>query len=762
MQDPETAPPHRGRPAREGVARRDAVEMRRQALIAETRDEVGRIAAEYHARLPRARAAATGLIYARYSTRFQDSIADQVRACFEAAVAREIFVAVDHVFYDLAVRGSKAQRDGLGQAQAQVAAGGVGAFLAFTTNRLHRKMHRCLRFVEEELVERGVRAIFPKSGVDTADIQRWKMLLSFHAMMDEFVVSMYADNVRAAHEGLMERGLVFGTVPFGYAGDPIPGEFTRRKRPRCRLIVDPETGPVVGRIFRWYADDRVTIDEIVRRLNGDPAIPLPPRCMTGAWTRTVVRALLENARYRGSWQYGATQTVWQSKKDYARQVPRDEPLRTAQVEGLRVVPDDLWCRAQRRLAGEPRPVGRKPVDGDRRSRPRMLNGLFRCPAHDRPLYVGGAHGRAMFCKACKEMSPEGRPLYSQLNRALALRLTCQALAGLIRGDDGLVGQVIAACRREAERSGRPDPAKLDALRRRVQQLDRQVAFLLDNLGETEEDRRDSADRLRRLRRDRASSAAELAGREADRDRPIAVPGEAEVHSLLAELGRILEAAATDDPGAETGIAREIIATLTGGRIDLEQQGERRPHRGWLRGRFRVDLLPYLAARSSGSEVGGTSEGVEVVIDYREPAEPDALADRAKALFDEGLLIKEIGSRLGVSRNLVAAALARWHASRGLPAPDGRSRRSGLGRKHLEPPLFERLADEARRLAEEGLLYDQIAARLGCDRNTVTRALAFWSTSRSLPVPDGRSRRKTLPRETSRPPGRRGPLTTAPE
>jgi hypothetical protein len=186
----------------------------------------------------------------------------------------------------------------------------------------------------------------------------------------------------------------------------------------------------------------------------------------------------DNRIYRGSWQYGVTQAVWQSKKDYARKVVRDQPLRTEQVERLRIVPDDLWVRVQLRLDSEPKPVGRKPWDGDRKSRPRLLNGLFRCPTHDRPLYVGGPHGHMMFCKACKEMTAAKRPLFSHLNRGLALRLTCRALVDLVRADDGLVALIIAACREEAGRAGRPDPAKLDVLRRKVQQAERRYQIML--------------------------------------------------------------------------------------------------------------------------------------------------------------------------------------------------------------------------------------------------------------------------------------------
>ena len=40
-------------------------------------------------------------------------------------------------------------------------------------------------------------------------------------------------------------------------------------------------------------------------------------------------------------------------------------------------------------------------DGDHTTRPKLLNGFFWCPTHDRALEVSGAHGHAMVCKDCR-------------------------------------------------------------------------------------------------------------------------------------------------------------------------------------------------------------------------------------------------------------------------------------------------------------------------------------------------------------------------
>ena len=55
------------------------------------------------------------------------------------------------------------------------------------------------------------------------------------------------------------------------------------------------------------------------------------------------------------------------------------------------------------------------------------------------------------------------------------------------------------------------------------------------------------------------------------------------------------AAAEGKLGDEMGTVRQIIKMLTGGRIDLFQQGERKAYQGWLEGRCRVRLLQYLVS-----------------------------------------------------------------------------------------------------------------------------------------------------------------------
>lgn len=52
-------------------------------------------------------------------------------------------------------------------------------------------------------------------------------------------------------------------------------------------------------------------------------------------------------------------------------------------------------------------------------------------------------------------------------------------------------------------------------------------------------------------------------------------------------------------------------------------------------------------------------------------------------------------------------------------------------------------DAVMKLFEQKLKLGQIADVLEIDRNTVTSSVKYWHEQRELPLPDGRTRRKSL-------------------
>jgi site-specific DNA recombinase len=725
-------------------------ERLRLELIEKTSREIDAIAEEFHGQLSRKKAASIGALYARYSTRFQDSIADQVRTLFEEALRKNIFIPRENVFYDIAARGYSSRRPGLMALREAITSKRMGVLLIFATNRLFRKTYKALQFVEEEVVEEGIRCIFVKTRIDTADGERWRTMLNIHATMDEFVIGMYGDHIRAAHEGLFLRGMVCTKLSVGYTGEPIEGEFTKNKKPRKRVVVDANASLYVKLIFRWFVNEHVPIDEIVRRLNSDPNAPTPVDSLTGMWSHDALRRLLKNAAYRGHWEYGKTESKWLSKKDYVRQFPRSEPLKSGQFEELRIISDETWFTAQRLLAENRKKAGRKPKDSKRVSRPQLLNGLFWCPEHDQPLYVSGTFGCAMQCAFCRATEKSERTLVSTLNRKLALLITCSKIADLVCADDDLVAMVVSACQTEAERAQKPDPVALENGKAEEARLRRQIKVTLETLGDSNDEEQLARDVVRGLRNRLAEVAAKIRQFESGLASQIRTPTENDVRELLAGLHETLTRAAEARDGEDAAAAREILNSITGGRIPLFQMGERKAKRGWLQGRFRVHLLQTFVSKCTGAPANHIDdEGINVTIDYQRPASFEEEAKSAWGMHTNGETNKTIAQALHCGRSKVTRLLQHAAKQNGEVMEDGR-KRGRLAALENSPPLYRRIADDVQNLWDEGLLMEQIADSLNCDRTTVKKIISDWHTSRGLPVPDGRTRRKALACKQSKP------------
>src|SRR5262249_42141131 len=161
----------------------------------------------------------------------------------------------------------------------------------------------------------------------------------------------------------------------------------------------------------------------------------------------------------------------------------------------------------------------------------------------------------MYCPVCKRLPLDRRPLYSLLNRELALRLTCGKLMDLIVSDAHLVEHVIAACQREVESGQKPDPGAIAEKKARLEKGKRQIEFLLDNPGETEEDRKETAEKLKESRRERGRLVADLGLLQAASEKSIIVPSAEEVRACIYDLRKILTDVTLEKDPAQTATTR---------------------------------------------------------------------------------------------------------------------------------------------------------------------------------------------------------------
>lgn len=695
--------------------------------------------------MPRTR----GAVYARHSTGEQKSVPDQVRECRDWAAANSVHVADEMIFTDSGVTGRTHRRAGLDKLIQALDQNTIDVVIVLQTSRLFRKLYRTLWFVAEQIVDRRKRIVFITQNIDTAKDDRWQYMLPVLGMIDELRANMTKPNIHAAHKGLHREKRVWGTRTFGYRGQVIEGKVTNKGRNARQWEIDPTEKRWVILIFGWLIKRGLSPLQIARRLN-EKGAPLSPKCVNGHWTRMAVQGVLRNPRYKGEWPYGTREGVWMNGAGYTRQIARETPLDLVFFEELRIVDNTTWGKAQETLAGWKSKPGLREKDSESRTHLHILNGLCVCEKHQRPLWVGGANGDKMVCPSC-QTDPD-RALFSMLSRQKATEQICSLIASLINSDQTVIAdQVIAQCQQHIAAMQKADPDELHAVRRQEERLSKQITFIQRSPGDTDEDMAENLDLLKRYQQERAQLRSKREHLESKNGHALSVPTREALQLHMKRMADILRRAAESGDSLDAAAAKRIITAISGGKIVISQQGDRRAKRGWLRASFTINLIsPLLEQLNLPSHIVNDA-GSAVSVDMKDASVAEELADEAKDLEDSGLLVIEIANDLSrrhgrrISRTIVTQSLKHWYESRSLVKPDGRARRAELGKLPFGPAIYNdpKIVERVMSLYDEGSLLDDIASSVGIDRNIVTKTVREWHTQRGLQVPDGRARRKSL-------------------
>ena len=709
-------------------------------LQARTEKEVQETYQMYLNQVPLERWPTFGAVYARFSTKDQDSASDQVRKCLEFALREKIYVPIENIHYDIATRGSKSNRPGINQIKVLLQTKAVHVLLVFSTSRLARKTYKALTLVEEECVGQGIRCVFTNQNIDTADENSWRAKLSFYAMFDEMTVTANSGQIRAAQERMFEQAYVTGKITFGYQGTPDPLQKTKKGTPKNLYAIHPETSSIVRMIFHWYAVKNLSMREIARMLNAE----FQKWAEGNSWSAPRIAKILQNHRYAGQWSYGKKQSIWDSKKDYNIQKLRDKPLKQKSFENLRIVSDELWYKAQAKLESNANDVkGRKPGDLDSSKRPRILNGMFYCPTHEQNLLVGGYFGGYMYCPKCNALPVNERPLFSHLPRVLALKVLSKKAGVILKEIHGLLDFVYEAFIAGLESEDKLDEKQLIKLKKNLKTLSLQIQTLIENPGETETDLQENMKALKQMRKKRAELDLQISQLDNATNKKPIIPSKDQLAEKFKELDQLLIQSACSTNAEEQLKVRQLFAALIQGKISVHQMGERKSKKGYLQGRFKInlanDVLGFLNATSSPESSGE----LEITVDFKEEVEECKDLEEVMRLFQEGLMNSQIAAKLGFSRGKVTSLIKEGHIKLGLEYEDGRARRATLLKKTHKESVHISIAEKAKTLWDEKLSILQIASKLGYSAPTIEKALDYWHDARGLKRPTTEERRQKL-------------------
>jgi len=698
--------------------------------------------------------------YARYSSDHQSdkSIVDQQRECREHAERHGHEISPDLEFVDEAISGTKRDRAGLNDVLAAATAGQIQVLYFHSLSRLSRESVITLPLLKELVYKYDVRIVSVTEGIDSNETS-WELIAHIMSIVHEQYLKDLAANVLRGQEGTLLGGYSVGDHCFGYGSEIVSGNETLRRGRKEKLpkiyVIDPESAAWVERIFHWFVVDRRSLRWIARELNRLDA-PKDHRATTKNWRHQYLPRLLSNRKYIGWWSWGEKRNVRDpltgkiTQKDRS---PEECEKWLRHFPHLRLIDDETFAEAGRLLKEneEKRAASRKKSGklagskaGAGHHHPRhLLSGLVRCSECGRTLNVGGPNGKYLFCPTYQQGSCSCQ---TQLRRDRAERMILDEIGKRILASSTWRQAVLDAALAYWHAQEAHIPTELAAAEKALADVERRVTNLLDRI-ENGDDMPELVVRLseRRSEKQELTTRVERLRRADDGRRP--EPTAAWVDEQLCHLGSTL----SDTSPAAAYALRDLV----GGQIVVTEVRRPDRQRHYLQGRFAITstaLVSGLVGSAEGTDADAVSDSdglvEEIVIDFREPSEIEALSEQAKKLYDEGMPNAEIAEHLGCSRSRLTAILKHWFKSRSLKMPDGRSRRASLKKKHLEPPLYQEIADDVMCLYNQDVFMQDIADQLNVDRNTVTSAVRWWHESRGLPIPDGRTRRKRLNRKTS--------------
>src|SRR5262245_43317972 len=413
-------------------------------------------------------------IYARKSTDQnvadeEKSVTRQVERARAYAERKGWTVAEEHVYTDNGISGAEfLKRPGfLRLMNALKPRPPFQVLIMSEESRLGREQIETA-YALKQLAQAGVRVfLYLEDRERTLDSPTDKLLMSVTAFADE----LERDKARQRTYDAMERKAralhVTGGRVYGYDNVDVPGPNGQRSHVVRR--VNEEQAAVVRRIFALCAEGQ-GFTRIAKALNEDGVHP--PRRASG-WAPTAVREILRRPLYRGEviWNRQQKRDRWGRKRYLDR--PEEQWI-TAAAPELRIVLDDLWRAAHRRLdaAREVYASGGRTTDRPDQEK-YLLSGLATCAA------CGGSLGA--FTRDYKRAGQRGRFYGCNYNHKRGAKVWANRL--LIRQDklDQVVLEAIAEAldERLLERAVEKAAARLaqrkQATPDRRRQLERELA-----------------------------------------------------------------------------------------------------------------------------------------------------------------------------------------------------------------------------------------------------------------------------------------------
>lgn len=486
-------------------------------------------------------------IYARYSSENQrpESIEDQLSACRRLAQSRGLRVQEEHVYFDRAASGARRDRQGLNSLLTASELGHFNVVLVDDLSRLARDNYLMLS-VLAELRFNGVEVISVADGLETND-EECMLGIQVRGIFNELQLRDLRKKTLRGQIGQKERGFTVGERTFGYRSVAV-GEvrMDKKGRPRpegYRMELDAREAAIVLRIFQEFADG-AALTAVVKKLNAEGVRGRSNR--TKGWSPATVTRILRNEKYVGRWIWNKTETRRDPKTGRRRRFPKPEmEWIVRNDESLRIVPQPLWERVEKRLVETarvwPGRKGKRGFETSKASRVKvypgqLFSGAMSCSECGNTIaQVSGKAGGYYGCLAAAKRGCGNRIL---VRRTLLERVVLAELRDRLASPENVL-YLLRRVQREVTKVYADVPEAIRAKRLELQALQSRIANFVDYIGEGRGSRA-LAKALETAEKEGNAIEAEIQGLDTQQTAVFEPPPRAWIEDRLGKLQSVLE------------------------------------------------------------------------------------------------------------------------------------------------------------------------------------------------------------------------------
>lgn len=210
-------------------------------------------------------------------------------------------------FIDDGYSGSNFNRPGFTNMLAHLQTGEANMVITKDLSRLGRDMTESSHYAERVFPNMGLRYIAISDNFDSEEINP---MAPFYFAMNDVYLRDISRKIKMVLQSKRQRGEYCAAAPFGYMKDP---------EDKSRLIPNPETAPIVQRVFSMalsgmtcrkiaaiLTDDGVVTPSRYRANNSTGYTDRGLQQVVDHWCHTTVKRMLQNEVYLGKTQLGKT------------------------------------------------------------------------------------------------------------------------------------------------------------------------------------------------------------------------------------------------------------------------------------------------------------------------------------------------------------------------------------------------------------------------------------------------------------------------